>query len=383
MSSLSSTSTSGPGSRSRTEYELVSASVEVEDAQDSSFVAPYGDDESSMETLGLTSESQNSKSVCLLRAPPQRCSPCGPVRMVGSLMMVVVMGLILISYVPIVYYYGDGTSSGAWIVIVFHVLISFTIVSYLQTALTDPGTVPMEWHARVAKMSSHPYYRCRRCDLFKPPRSHFDSVTQRLVLNMDHFCPWVNNCVGYYNRKFFIQFVGYTCIAAIYASVCLFFLIQNDRVAGLRLHISSHGAVKAEPTYDKSAGEMSSGADSSSGGNSIQSILDSIMGDSDFSLAMMTLLAAVIDGVFSICLAIFFGAHMWMAARNQTSIEGIMFSRQFDLGYKQNFQQVFGKRPLYWFLPLYGDGPVGDGIHWPLADGSWAGLTEDRIDRAV
>jgi len=32
--------------------------------------------------------------------------------------------------------------------------------------------------------------------MFKPPRSHFDSVTQRLVLNMDHFCPWVVNCVG-------------------------------------------------------------------------------------------------------------------------------------------------------------------------------------------
>jgi len=27
--------------------------------------------------------------------------------------------------------------------------------------------------------------------MYKPPRSHFDSITQRLVLNMDHFCPWV------------------------------------------------------------------------------------------------------------------------------------------------------------------------------------------------
>jgi hypothetical protein len=27
----------------------------------------------------------------------------------------------------------------------------------------------------------------------KPPRSHYDHVTKTLVLNMDHFCPWMFN----------------------------------------------------------------------------------------------------------------------------------------------------------------------------------------------
>jgi palmitoyltransferase len=27
----------------------------------------------------------------------------------------------------------------------------------------------------------------------KPPRSHYDHVTQRLVLNLDHYCPWMFN----------------------------------------------------------------------------------------------------------------------------------------------------------------------------------------------
>ncbi len=32
-----------------------------------------------------------------------------------------------------------------------------------------------------------------RTKLPKPPRAHFDSVTKALVLNMDHYCPWMFN----------------------------------------------------------------------------------------------------------------------------------------------------------------------------------------------
>ena len=34
---------------------------------------------------------------------------------------------------------------------------------------------------------------CERSKLPKPPRSHFDHVTRTLVLNLDHYCPWMFN----------------------------------------------------------------------------------------------------------------------------------------------------------------------------------------------
>jgi len=32
-----------------------------------------------------------------------------------------------------------------------------------------------------------------------------------------------------------------------------------------------------------------------------------------------------------------------------------------------------GKNPAYWFLPLWGEGPNGDGVHWPTAPADGCG----------
>lgn len=33
---------------------------------------------------------------------------------------------------------------------------------------------------------------------------------------MDHYCPWLINCIGFYNRKFFVLFLMWTSITSAY-----------------------------------------------------------------------------------------------------------------------------------------------------------------------
>ena len=58
---------------------------------------------------------------------------------------------------------------------------------------------------------------CRRCNAYKPRRAHHCSVCKRCIIKMDHHCPWVNNCVGIGNHKYFLLFVFYTFLTCTYS----------------------------------------------------------------------------------------------------------------------------------------------------------------------
>lgn len=53
---------------------------------------------------------------------------------------------------------------------------------------------------------------CLICHMFKPDRAHHCSWCQRCVLGMDHHCPWLSVCIGFNNRKYFIQTLVYSFI---------------------------------------------------------------------------------------------------------------------------------------------------------------------------
>lgn len=86
-----------------------------------------------------------------------------------------------------------------------------SVWSFVAVAVTDPGKVPVMW----GLYNSNPLERkfCLICHNFKPERCHHCSKCGQCVLNMDHHCPWINNCVGFFNRKYFLLFLIYLQLA--------------------------------------------------------------------------------------------------------------------------------------------------------------------------
>ena len=235
---------------------------------------------------------------------PQSCgvAPCSCFRCLVSPMFLVVLALVGISYGPFVLWTPHVTT-WSWIGIgVFHVLITLLLSSYIMCVLTDPGTTPLEWHEKIAanpRLAAE-HRLCRVTHIHRPLRSHYCSVTRRVVLNMDHFCPWVVNTVGFYNRKFFLLFLLYTMMA------CGWVLMNSQPLISalyFRRGISFPGEKRWTPGRE----------------------------------AVATM-AIMLDGSLVIMLFCFGGFHARMALLNETSIEG--FSPAFDVGQRTNWEQV-------------------------------------------
>jgi len=91
-----------------------------------------------------------------------------------------------------------------------------------RVAILD-GRKVTQFRHKVQLAPAVSYRWCRHCKCIKPPRAHHDSISGKCVLDMDHFCPWMSNCVGFYNYRYFMLFMIYLLIGCIYVlTVCVF-----------------------------------------------------------------------------------------------------------------------------------------------------------------
>lgn len=106
--------------------------------------------------------------------------------------------------------------------IIFNILSFLAISSHLRTMFSDPGAVPKgnatkEMIQQLGFKEGQVFFKCPKCCSIKPERAHHCSVCQRCIRKMDHHCPWVNNCVGESNQKYFVLFTFYIALISIHA----------------------------------------------------------------------------------------------------------------------------------------------------------------------
>ena len=167
---------------------------------------------------------------------------------------------------------------------------------------------------------------CRRCDRFKPDRTHHCSNCGHCVLKMDHHCPWIANCVGFNNYKYFLLFLIYTVALTVYISATLIPLVYSW------LKLKS---------------------------------LENFIGAEVHTLVLAVLSNVV--GVAVLCLLIF---HFYLTLNGYTTIEllekanraaGGKYHNAYDLGMYRNWTRVMGTNPLVWLIPIRYSVP-GQGI---------------------
>ena len=170
---------------------------------------------------------------------------------------------------------------------------------------------------------------CLICNAFKPERSKHCSICNTCVLNMDHHCPWVNNCIGFFNRKYFMQFIFYLEILFIYHFIFSSFYLYNEFKIVINTKETNYfGFILIAINY------------------------------------IPTVVITFLFGKFVIY-------HIKLVINNSSTIESLDTEnvdkyKKFCLSKRENFEQVFGKNKLYWFLPVNVEQakPVGDGLLW-------------------
>lgn len=115
--------------------------------------------------------------------------------------------------------------------LLFNTLALLLAISHLKASFSDPGMIPlpqsrvdfsdMHMEDQEAKLETDErnWSVCRVCETYIPPGASHCFVCNRCIKGMDHHCPWINNCIGEKNQKYFLQFLIYVGILALYAII--------------------------------------------------------------------------------------------------------------------------------------------------------------------
>lgn len=118
---------------------------------------------------------------------------------------------------------------GAAEMAVFHLVTCMLLICYACSVFTHPGSIPdndplweplpLDQAAQATDPMSMQEMKktgerrhCKWCGKYKPDRCHHCRVCKSCILKMDHHCPWIYNCVGFKNYKYFFLLLVYSVL---------------------------------------------------------------------------------------------------------------------------------------------------------------------------
>jgi len=203
---------------------------------------------------------------------------------------------------------------------------------------------------------------CKWCMQFKPDRCHHCRVCRICVLRMDHHCPWVANCVGYRNHKFFLLLVFYSVLAS-------HFIIFTM----------------------------------------LESVLRVLAEETEFWVRFQLVFGITLASMMALTVSAFLAFHLWMVINATTTIEfcekrwarpmdalstttnpgdalktinkNKLTTSMYDLGTLENFRAVLGPRVWLWWLPI--DLPQDGGLRFQVsAEARKQAVSDEQAERS-
>lgn len=225
---------------------------------------------------------------------------------------------------------------GHLIVIISAIFTAYIIILLFLTSGRDPGIIPRnlhppeledeadasslvsaDWTGSQVGVPAIPPIKdvivngmvvkvkyCQTCMLYRPPRCSHCSICNNCVERFDHHCPWVGQCIGKRNYRFFFLFVSSTTMLCLYVFA---FCWVNIR--------------KIMEAYDCSLGKAL-----------LKSPVSGI-------LILYTFIAAwFVGGLTSF--------HLYLIITNQTTYENFRYrydgkTNPYNLGCARNFKEIF------------------------------------------
>lgn len=153
-------------------------------------------------------------------------------------------------------------STDSWMPIVTLILLIFCITFLILTSCTDPGIIPryalrlcvdgLAEKTAIAtgcrdvnidivngtrdeqimtSLECRGYRWCSFCKMIQPPRAKHCRDCDCCVLRNDHHCPFVNNCVGQRNYRYFYGFIlSLLCLGiSVFAGIGLWWFSESGR----------------------------------------------------------------------------------------------------------------------------------------------------------
>eukprot|EP00055_Hartaetosiga_balthica_P008571 m.32356 g.32356 ORF g.32356 m.32356 type:complete len:361 (+) comp6379_c0_seq1:61-1143(+) len=166
---------------------------------------------------------------------------------------------------------------------------------------------------------------CPHCRVIKPDRCRHCRICSKCILKYDHHCPWVANCVGFHNYKFFVLFVVYATLFNLY--VC---------------------------------------------SSSARYFISFLQGNLSSSVGLSISAICVVSGLMFITIMGLSFLHLRLVSQNKTTVEDmrdvniLVKGASFSLGGRRNFYEIFGFNWKLWPFPV--SSSLGDGCDFPLGD---------------